>query len=68
MRRMGGSRLQMKTVNPNYLHKGAPISWGTHFGRIERQRRGITPASGSMAEMEQIVANLLRELEAKPPK
>ena len=68
MRRMGGSSLQMKTVNPNYLRKGAPVSWGNHFGRVERQRRGVAPASNSLAEVEQIVADLLRELEAKPPK
>jgi hypothetical protein len=68
MRRMGGRSLQMKTVNPNYLHKGGPVSWGSHFGRVERQRRGVAPAPNSLAEVERMVASLLRELEEKPTK
>lgn len=68
MRRMGGKSLQMKTVNPNFLRKGAPVSWGNHFGRVERQRRGVSPTPNSLAEVEQIISSLLRELEAKPSK
>jgi len=58
----------MKTANPNYLRKGSSANWGNHFGRVEREKRGAVPVSGSMAEVEQVVTNLLRELETKSPK
>jgi len=68
MRRMGGRSLQMKTVNPNYLRKGSPTNWGSHFGKIENQRRGVAPSPGSLAEVERMLADLLRELEETPAK
>jgi hypothetical protein len=58
----------MKTVNHNYLRKGSPVNWGSHFGKIENRRRGVAPSPGSLAEMERMVADLLRKLEGKPAK